>query len=114
FPGTYSVVADGPGTCDASDEVIISATSGQNACVITSVNDISEEPAECFPNPFNEVLQIKAKGAFSYSIFDMQGTRVEEGAGHDGLNAGEDLMPGLYLLRIKNEEVTRIIKICKN
>ncbi len=91
---------------------------------ISAVKRTEKLPAslivESYPNPFTHTMQLKVTGLQSSSaeltVISMQGKRVYQGAitEEKGLLLGENFMPGLYLVQIKDKNLTRTIKVVKN
>jgi hypothetical protein len=58
-------------------------------------------PAEAWPNPFATKSTIALKGAFSFSVYSLDGKLVETGQGVDSAKFGSSLAAGAYVLKIK-------------
>ncbi|NLP01070.1 MAG: carbohydrate-binding protein [Fibrobacter sp.] len=54
-------------------------------------------------NPLQNGLQIKLRGQFSYQLTDIRGSVIKAGKGKDFLDIGEGLVPGVYLISVKND-----------
>ena len=69
------------------------------------------------PNPSSESFEInfENKSHLEYSIYTIQGLKVENGTVSNGQTIGLELKLGLYLLAVKNTEGTfsQTIKIIK-
>ena len=74
--------------------------------------DISTD-LECFPNPFRENLNLKAKGKFEYFITDMLGNKIENGSALGEVSVGHSLPDGLYIIKIQTADLERKIKVSK-
>ncbi|MGB3008525.1 MAG: T9SS type A sorting domain-containing protein, partial [Chitinophagaceae bacterium] len=81
--------------------------------VVTGTNDFSIAgfSLEVFPNPFSKKIIVKLNTRFSYSIFDLQGKNILNGQGRDVIELGDNLLPGIYFLKVqvKNSFITRKI-----
>lgn len=81
---------------------------------VTGVRSSSAIEADVYPNPFTEAgIRIDYNGKFNYQITDISGSLLEEGEGEDLQIAGTDLMPGSYLITIKNNKGLITKKILK-
>ncbi len=67
-----------------------------------------------YPNPFSTAFQIESNFPVDYSITDMLGKIVEEGRAEGPSTLGRDLSTGIYMLRWKENEKIRTLKITKN
>jgi hypothetical protein len=61
----------------------------------------------------NGVVKINVKGVFNYKIAHLNGTVIETGKGTDALSTGAGLIPGVYLLTIKNKSTQFTGKLFK-
>jgi carbonic anhydrase/acetyltransferase-like protein (isoleucine patch superfamily) len=88
------------------------------SCTITGIGEPSEVEAyttvQCFPNPFTSGFHIRAKAPFEYSIYTASGQWMEEGkAGQDLVDAGGHLPSGLYVVKVRGDQGTTVVKIAK-
>ena len=51
---------------------------------------------------------------FAYSICDMAGNVVENGNGENLVIAGANLHSGMYVVKIQNQEGSKVLKVTKN
>ncbi len=65
-----------------------------------------------YPNPFRESIAIREEGNFQYTIYNASGTAVEVGSSNGETEAGRNLLPGMYLLKIMGQEL-KTVKITK-
>lgn len=110
----------------ASGNHILSATAiNQNNCSDTAkvslstetITGLEEESASAstsaYPNPFVTSFLISNPGSFSYSIYDIAGAEIEQGSGNVQASAGLRLPTGLYLLKIRSNSDSKLIRITK-
>lgn len=82
--------------------------------IITSVTNYQMDGLSIFPNPFNaKGLQIRKDGEFTYRITNSSGTVLSEGKAQNEKTVGEELMPGLYILFLENNNEVSIHKIVR-
>jgi hypothetical protein len=84
--------------------------------LITGVEVQAEESGDvvqCFPNPFAASFQIKAKGMFQYTIYDMTGLALEHGKGEEMATVGNGLKTGLYVVRIQSGSGEKVLKVSR-
>ncbi|MFT3740731.1 MAG: BNR-4 repeat-containing protein [Breznakibacter sp.] len=65
------------------------------------------------PNPFDVQTQIRVNGPFSYQLFDINGTTMEQGRALDQLTLGQTLAKGVYLLMITQGNFNQTVKLVK-
>ncbi|MCJ8165874.1 xyloglucanase [Pontibacter sp. E15-1] len=81
--------------------------------VVSGLND-APEPAVTFgPNPFRGALQLRTEGAATYTITSLLGSKLEAGTCKDACAVGGTLPAGVYLLRIRQQERTKTVRIVK-
>lgn len=82
----------------------------------TGIEDASISATETivFPNPFNNNFSIKSLGSFDYSILDINGKVVENGAGVNNVTTGEKLPVGMYVVKLNKGKTTEYIKATKS
>lgn len=85
------------------------------SCLVTNVlnEDLDPEKIICYPNPFTGSVVLKASGQYSYSLYDLSGREIESGEGYETGLAGRELLPGIYVLRLKTEKNTSTLRIIK-
>ncbi|GAL86858.1 hypothetical protein MYP_4088 [Sporocytophaga myxococcoides] len=85
------------------------------SCLVTSIlgEELISNDFICYPNPFTGSVLLKASGAYSYAIFDLMGKEIESGDGVETGLAGNELIPGIYFLRLKTEKNTSTLRIIK-
>jgi len=80
--------------------------------IITGVKYSKPDDIDLYPNPFSESgIYIRKKGDFHYRINDIKGTLVEDGHGRDKLQAGKNLIPGIYILILEQSNYQNVIRI---
>ncbi|GAL84881.1 hypothetical protein MYP_2109 [Sporocytophaga myxococcoides] len=80
--------------------------------VITGLKINKDRNVNLYPNPFSESgIHIQKDGDFEYHITDAKGTLIERGQGADELQAGKNLMPGIYFLFINQVDSQDVIRI---
>lgn len=89
------------------------ADEGDCNIIITSTTPQESENVACFPNPFINVIRIDASQRFSYSIISMDGAVVEQGSGKDSVYAGQQLKPGIYLVKVNTGNELKVLKVNK-
>ena len=91
-------------------------TNGTGTCtLVTGIaeTDETDENTLAFPNPFSDQLTVKQKGVFFYQIFDVNGKEVGAGHGENKTEVGQNLLPGMYMLKIQSEGQSKTMKIVK-
>ncbi|PLX16235.1 MAG: hypothetical protein C0597_08140, partial [Marinilabiliales bacterium] len=108
---SYSVLVTNDKGCEGTDTVIVNVTSN------TGINNFGEEILSIYPNPVKENLYIHFSPEFNqkitFRIYDLTGTLIyiEEvrKINSDRLHKIQvyklNLHPGMYLLKINNEEL---------
>jgi beta-xylosidase len=66
-----------------------------------------------FPNPFKESLTIDAKGSFHFQLLNMSGVVMEEGYGNERTELQGQYPKGVYMLKITEDNKTKVIKVVK-
>lgn len=85
---------------------------GNCEAVLTNTQSpLSPTSVICYPNPFTTSININQAEALDYIIYDLAGAEVERGTGKE--NIGKDLLPGMYMLKIRTEKDTKSVKIQK-
>lgn len=93
----------------------VSAGVSKGNCVITGTLDFEPETLNInvFPNPFTSSISITAKGDFQYSVLNVSGQVLETGTAHELAKVGEELPAGLYVVKIQQENSSKVISIVK-
>ncbi len=82
--------------------------------VITGFKINKDGNVSLFPNPFSESgIHIRKEGEFDYQITDAKGTLIERGQGADELQAGKNLMPGIYYLFLNQAGSQNVMRISR-
>ncbi len=79
-------------------------------------NVFNENNLRVFPNPFINKLNIEfagVEGEASISVYDLLGREKWSSKIHNNISIGEDFLPGIYILEIKNVNFCRKIKVVK-
>ena len=81
---------------------------------ITANENVSKDGLIIYPNPVQNTIYIQdgQKRSWSYKLLNTGGRTVKHGFAIDQVNV-VDLPPGMYLLRMSNEEVETYFKIIK-
>lgn len=95
-----------------SGQTGFSGTVPQDNVTNVSEHHIDHEQLRTFPNPFKTSLQIEATDGAQYTISNMQGQIVEQGAANSSL-AGLSLQKGMYMLEVQAGANHFLRKICK-
>lgn len=86
--------------------------------VITEIEDESantnNSEVVCYPNPFTNDLTVNVKGDFDYALLNASGETIYSGNGKNQIQLGEGLTGGLYFLKIKQVETSKVVKVYKN
>jgi hypothetical protein len=81
------------------------------------VTDLSMEDVTnkyiLYPNPFSDKMHLNSEPFITYSIFTLDGKSIESGSGTGTITFGEGYKEGIYLLKIQQNETTKVIKIVK-
>ena len=83
---------------------------------VTAIDDsqIAEEArVNCFPNPFNRELTIEVQGDFNYQLMNQVGQLVESGQANDKITLSNDYPKGVYLVKITQENKSKVLKLVK-
>lgn len=84
-----------------------------NQLLVTDLDNTLFENVAVFPNPVsNEVTVTGFTNNFNYSVFDHSGRILLEGQSTEKINVS-DLESGVYVLKIKQGEFTKTVKISK-
>ena len=66
-----------------------------------------------YPNPFRERLHIEMEGSFHYQLLSISGMLLEEGEGIDKIELASQHPKGIYLLKVSQDDKSRIVKLVK-
>lgn len=82
--------------------------------VVNSLNDnLVKNLGEIYPNPFANEVQINVNGQFDYYIQKLSGEILDSGTAVNSVFIGKDLAKGLYLVKIKQNNLNKVYKINK-
>jgi len=82
--------------------------------LVTGFDNSSSYKFDLFPNPFDsEGLSLNIEGDYSYKISDMTGLIHEQGKSNGAAKIGRNLLPGIFLLTIEDENGVYVQKIIK-
>jgi rhamnogalacturonan endolyase len=85
--------------------------------VVTDVEEgqIGEESVSisCFPNPFTHDFTINGGADFDYAIYNVAGISVGAGKAQTSIQVGNNLPVGMYIVKIKNEKGSKVLKVTK-
>lgn len=81
---------------------------------ITGVEDETfVENVSVYPNPFSSNFMVNAKGEFEYVVSSISGAELESGNGTNQISIGDNLKSGLYVLKIKQGNNIKVVKVSK-
>lgn len=109
--GTHTLTyeyTDGNGcSASATSDIVV------DGCL--SLEDLQTSELNIFPNPVNQELNISLIGAFDFEIIDSRGRLVYSGNGTDTVSINtENYESGIYLVKIKSEQLSTTVRIVKN
>lgn len=82
--------------------------------VITGLKGLEENPTiRVEQNPFVGGAKIRSQGPFHYTIYTLDGKRMEAGNGADGVRVGITLSSGAFMLVIRQKDQQYMTKILK-
>jgi len=83
--------------------------------LITDIRKTEEARFSVHPNPFTTEATIVSElaGIVDYTIYSTDGIELEKGSQAGHISVGQQLQPGVYLLKVKNHQTERTIRICK-
>lgn len=86
-----------------------------NGCVTTGWEDVQLflSSVQVYPNPFLEVVDVKAKGQFIYEAYNVLGKEIEKGSTENSVSLGTGWEAGLYLVKVTQDKKTKIFKVQK-
>ncbi|MBO9700104.1 MAG: T9SS type A sorting domain-containing protein [Sporocytophaga sp.] len=84
-------------------------------CLVTGIDmgNINSTEGVCYPNPFTGAFTLQAPQEYSYAIYDLTGKEVESGKGLNTGFAGNELLPGIYTVKLQTLKSTRSLLIIK-
>ena len=80
---------------------------------VTEIVSMGDNNVMIEPNPFKNEILISAVGEFKYSVFGLEGRLTEQGQGISQKTIGYDLIPGIYVLKVKTVSQIFTSKIFK-
>jgi hypothetical protein len=84
-----------------------------DAC-LSAVNAASEADfVNLSPNPFSNEITLNSNQKVSYEIYNVFGSKLEEGSFEHSLTIGKNLENGIYFLNVSNGSQVQISKIIK-
>ncbi|MBC7388715.1 MAG: T9SS type A sorting domain-containing protein [Opitutaceae bacterium] len=85
--------------------------------VVSSLTDkedfVEKDGILSYPNPFSDETNIYVNGRFNYSLYDLSGIEVAKGNAENFVRLGNDLVSGIYLVRLETSEGKKTIKLAK-
>jgi hypothetical protein len=84
--------------------------------VVTSLDAFDSEDMEvemAYPNPFQDKVTLKSEGDFAYTITSISGASILKGTANTQVEIGENLEPGIYLVKMSSVSGEKTIKIVK-
>ncbi len=110
-PGGTAVI-DACEVCSGGSTGIPVATDPDD-CLVSSFNHKVAATFEFYPNPFSQQLAVTLKRTSDYRLMDMHGQIVESGRAEGKVHLGRQLRPGMYLLKVTNEQEDIAVKVTK-
>ncbi len=81
------------------------------------VTDLEDAPAlpfgSVYPNPFQDGLYVAQAGNFRYELLNTAGQLMETGEGHEKALIAQGLPKGIYLVKITQDNTTKVVKVVK-
>ncbi len=103
--GTYTLTVD-DGICIDSVVYTIINTVG--------VDDLQSDFFSVYPNPTNNILNIKMNGEFTFELFSLKGEVLRKGSAFHSVELNmEYLKNGAYILKIQSNDDSKVIKVLK-
>jgi hypothetical protein len=121
---TQSITVDSSGT-GIGTKLVYAQVSNSFGCVkrdsinvtfdiCSGIADNEKSVIRVYPNPFQNTINLSTDDKFSFSVFDFCGKLIERGESIYGkVSAGENLVPGIYLLQIQTKASRRLFTIVK-
>jgi len=82
--------------------------------VITNANVVLENwETNVYPNPFTQTLHITAVGNFNYQLMSSTGQILEAGNAKDETSISNEIPKGIYLLKITQNNKSKVVKLVK-
>jgi GH35 family endo-1,4-beta-xylanase len=82
--------------------------------ISTDLEEVVEEQGlSVYPNPFHDGLRIVHAGEFSYQLINTAGQIMETGKGQGEEKIAQNCPKGIYLLKISQDNATKIVKVVK-
>ena len=92
----------------------VSPGTSKGACVITGLQEANEtENLSVYPNPFTSAISISAKGDFNYTILNASGQVLENGTANGFIKTGEELPAGIYVVKIGQDQLLKVVSVIK-
>lgn len=82
-------------------------------CLITSAGNIKKADFEVYPNPSNNVFTLNNPNLDGLELLDVSGKLIQTLPQQNTIIFGEDLKPGVYIIRSINQYETKRVKIIK-
>ncbi len=95
-----------------SEDVVLHHVWSSCSEVVTGIR-VHENSEEVYPNPFSNKLQLGVSIATAFELMDSQGHVVEQGTCESSCQLGEEISPGIYVLKLTNAALTRVITVVK-
>jgi beta-xylosidase len=110
--GTYALTAV---ATDNTGVQTISAPTSITVSNVTGVAELGEISAiALFPNPFNNDLTLELAGQFNYQVTNIFGHELETNGATDRVSIGQGYPAGIYVVKITQNGLSRMIKVCKD
>ena len=101
-------------TADNGNRVTFNNISVEGTAETLSVNASQLQTLNLYPNPFEDFVYLSDKGkVFDYNLYAIEGKLIKSGDIKDGKLNLQDLTSGIYLLKIRNDEGKKTVKLVK-
>lgn len=109
----YSVGKDGYEVAGGSFELVDEDKTIEVSLLITAIESISNEEISIFPNPARGIISIKTPSAMEMEVIDISGRILMKESLNSGLNRVDlsGRKPGLYYLKLKQDQKIRVEKL---
>lgn len=107
-------VVDADGTFQITLDAQSLTTLNGKAPTVTGIeeSDFSTK-VNVFPNPFQDAFTLSHSGIFNYQLLNVAGQLIESGDGYGEVKIGQNTTKGLYILKVTQNDVTKLVKLVK-
>ena len=82
-------------------------------CLITSSSNIKPNELDIYPNPSNRVFTVNNPDLDLLEVLDISGKLIQTLPSENTIIFGEDLKPGVYIVRSVNQNEVKQVKLVK-